>query len=205
MEDEVKKENIDIKKLVLNEGQIPGVPKNPRFIKDSRYQSLVQSIQDDPEMLDLREPLVFPQGDKYVVIGGNMRVLACKELKFKQVPCKILPADTPAEKLRAYAIKDNVSGGEWDFDILANAWDEVELKQWGFEDVDLGWIEEGAETYDYSDLDKELDDMEGLEDVNITVTVPKKYKDEIMEWLANGEQQTAPGIGKGIMKRCGLL
>ena len=69
---------IPIKALELNKGQIEGLPKNPRFIKDARYAALVKSIADSPEMLRIRELMVVPHGDKYVVIGGNMRLRACK-------------------------------------------------------------------------------------------------------------------------------
>ncbi len=122
---------IPIELLLLNEGQIPGLPKNPRFIKDGKYRKLVQSIVDDPEMLDLRECIVYPFGKKFVTIGGNVRLRGCRELKKTHVPCKVLPVDTPPEKLRAYAIKDNGSFGEDDTELLANEWKQDELIAWG--------------------------------------------------------------------------
>lgn len=128
---------IKITNLHPNTGQIPGVPANPRFIKDESYEKLKQSIIDDPEMLALRELLVFPHPDKpggFIIIGGNMRYRICKELKYKTIPCKIIPKETPAEKIRAYLIKDNVGFGDWDTDLLANDWDTGELETWG---VDL--------------------------------------------------------------------
>lgn len=124
---------IPIKQLEVNKGQIEGLPQNPRFIRDQRYEALKKSIQDAPEMLSLRELLVMPHGKKYVVIGGNMRLRACKDLGYEEVPCKVLDKDTPVEKLREYAIKDNNGFGEDDWDILANEWDEVELLDWGME------------------------------------------------------------------------
>jgi len=125
--------NIDVSKLCLNTGQIPDVPKNPRFIKDERFAKIKQSLIDDPEMMNLRELIVFPFENKFVVIGGNMRLRAGKELGYKEMPCKVLSADTPPEKLRAYVIKDNVAYGNNDFDLLANEWDEVDLETWGVE------------------------------------------------------------------------
>ncbi|WP_128545089.1 ParB/RepB/Spo0J family partition protein [Larkinella soli] len=133
---------LDIALLDTNDGQIEGLPKNPRFIKDERFHKLVQSIRDDPEMLDLRECIVYPYDDRFVVIAGNMRLRAMKELKYKTVPCKVLPADTAAEKLRAYTIKDNVPYGEHDTDLLANEWDVAELAAWGLE---MDWPVEAAE------------------------------------------------------------
>ena len=106
--------DISISKLEVNKGQVEGLPKNPRFIRDERYKALVKSIEDAPEMLKLRELLVVEHGSKFVVIGGNMRLRACKDLGHKTVPCKVLPADTPVEKLREYAIKDNNGFGEDD-------------------------------------------------------------------------------------------
>ena len=131
--------DIDIKRLELNKGQVEGLPKNPRFIRDERYKALVKSIEDAPEMLKLRELLVVEHGSKFVVIGGNMRLRACKELGMETVPCKVLPADTPVAKLREYAIKDNNGFGEDDWDVLANEWDAEELQEWGME-LPMDWV-----------------------------------------------------------------
>lgn len=125
--------NIQITKLINNNGQIEGLPKNPRIIKDYRFEKLKKSIQDDPEMLALRECIVIPYNKKYIVICGNMRLKACIDLDYKEVPCKILDIDTPAEKLRAYTIKDNVGFGDDDHELLANEWDIEELKDFGLE------------------------------------------------------------------------
>lgn len=148
-----------------NTGQLRDVPQNPRFIRDDRYEKLVKSIKDDPEMLELRECIVVPYADAYVVIAGNMRLRATVEVQTmdavalsdlitekkadrdldftswlaainalretKSIPCKVLPANTPAAKLRAIAIKDNVAYGSDNYDLLANEWDQVELEDWG--------------------------------------------------------------------------
>ena len=129
----LKSQNIELSKLEINKGQIEGLPKNPRLIKDAKFEKLKKSIEDNPEMLGMREVLVFPHGSKYVIIGGNMRFQACKELQFVTVPCKVLSKDTTAEQLRAITIKDNVSFGEHDWDLLANEWDNIEISDWGME------------------------------------------------------------------------
>lgn len=91
---------IKIKDLATNDGQIEGLPKNPRQIRDHRYEKLKKSIEDAPEMLKLRELLVYPiDGGKFVVIGGNMRLRACKELGYKTLPCKVLDVATPPPKI----------------------------------------------------------------------------------------------------------
>lgn len=123
---------VSISKLKGNNGQIEGLPKNPRLIKDSKFEKLKQSIIDDPEMLDLREVVAYDNNGELVLILGNQRLKACKELGFKEVPTKILPKDTSIDKLKAYVIKDNVSSGDHDFDAL-NKWDNEDLNNWGID------------------------------------------------------------------------
>lgn len=129
----IERKIINVRDLALNSGQIPEVPKNPRFIKNSRFQKLVKSIEDDPEFLEVRELIVFPFKATFVVLGGNMRLRACMELGISEIPCKVLPKDLPKKKLRAFAIKDNEGFGENDWEILANEWDQEELEDWGME------------------------------------------------------------------------
>lgn len=145
--------NISVKLLEVNKGQIEGLPKNPRFIRDDRYEALKKSISDAPEMLSLRELIVYPSGDKFVVIAGNMRMRACKELGYKEIPCKVLDADTPVEKLREYTIKDNNGFGQDDFDLLANEWDVDELTDWGMELPDFEVEEVAEQSFSNSELD----------------------------------------------------
>ena len=129
----------------LNTGQIKDVPKNPRFIKDERYEALKKSIEDDPEMLQLRELVAYDNNGELVVILGNMRYRAMKELGYKDAPVKVLPAETDAKKLRAYIQKDNIAFGQNDWDLLGNEWDIEELQDFGLEcdfltdlDIDKG-------------------------------------------------------------------
>ena len=136
-------QEIKISKLEVNKGQVEGLPKNPRFIRDER-KALVKSIEDAPEMMWLRELIVVEHGNKFVVVGGNMRFRACKELGWKSVPSKVLPADTPPKKLREYARKDNIAFGEDDWDATANEWDAEELQDWGME-LPMDWDVESSE------------------------------------------------------------
>ena len=129
----MQSKSLSISKLKSNTGQIDGLPANPRVIRDEKFQKLVKSIQDDPEMLELRELIVVPSGKIFVVIAGNMRLRAMESLGYKEAPCKVLDADTPVEKLKAYTIKDNVGFGEHDWDQLANEWDAEELSDWGLD------------------------------------------------------------------------
>lgn len=124
---------IKITKLQNNSGQIAGLPKNPRFIRDERFEKLVQSIRDFPEMLKLRELVAVEHEGKYVVIGGNMRLRAIKQVGYTVATCKVLPEDTPVEKLREFVIKDNVAFGNDSFEELSNEWEQNELTDWGME------------------------------------------------------------------------
>ena len=153
-------QDIDIKRLELNKGQVEGLPKNPRFIRDERYKALVKSIEDAPEMLKLRELLVVEHGNKFVVIGGNMRLRACKELGMETVPCKVLPADTPVAKLREYAIKDNNGFGEDDWDVLANEWDAEQLDDWGVDVWQPQQLDNTSSNDDVFNLPEELDGVD---------------------------------------------
>lgn len=124
---------VSINKLKNNTGQIEGLPKNPRFLKDDKFKKLVKSIQDDPEMLELREVIAYDNNGELVVIAGNMRLKACQEIGIKEIPTKILSKNTPVEKLKAYTIKDNVAFGEHNWDDLANNWNVEELSEWGLD------------------------------------------------------------------------
>lgn len=138
-----------------NKGQIDGLPKNPRFIKDDKFKKLVKSIEDNPEMTAMREILVYPMPNgKYVIIGGNMRYRAMKELKYKEAPCKVIPQEATTEQLKAYTLKDNSGYGEWDFDLLNNEWDLSML-----EDCAIDLPEIGAEA-----LADEAEPQEAKED-----------------------------------------
>lgn len=151
---------LPIGKVETNHGQVDGLPKNPRIIRDQQYEVLKRSIQENPEMLTYRELLVYPHNGKYVVIGGNMRLRVLKDLGEKLVPCKVLPEDTTVEQLQAYTVKDNTSGGEWDWDELANAWDEDLLKGWGLElPPDWGEEEQEESSAQEDDFDEAKDDV----------------------------------------------
>jgi ParB-like chromosome segregation protein Spo0J len=117
----MKIETISISKIKLN-------PNNPRLIKDDKFAKLVQSIKDFPEMLEIR-PIVV--NDDMIILGGNMRFKACKEAGLKEVSI-IKVSGLSAEKQREFLIKDNVSGGEWDWQLLQE-WDSLELESWGLD------------------------------------------------------------------------
>jgi DNA modification methylase len=123
--------------------EVKSNPNNPRIIKDDKFKKLVASIKELPQMLELR-PIVV--NEDMIVLGGNMRLKACKEAGLKEIPI-IKASELNEEQQRAFIIKDNVGFGEWDWDALANEWDAEQLDEWGldvpnFDGVELDAVED---------------------------------------------------------------
>jgi ParB-like chromosome segregation protein Spo0J len=109
--------------------EIKSNPNNPRLIKDNKFKQLVKSIQDFPQMLELR-PIVIDENN--MVLGGNMRLKACLEAGLTDVP--VIHANNLSEaQKKEFIIKDNISFGEHDWDALANEWNIIELDEWGLD------------------------------------------------------------------------
>jgi ParB-like chromosome segregation protein Spo0J len=119
-------------------------PNNPRLVKDDKFKKLVQSIKDFPQMLDIR-PIVVNKD--MIVLGGNMRLKACKEAGLKEIPI-IKAEDLTEEQQREFIIKDNLGYGEWDWSMIANEWDEQVLEHWG---LDIPIFKDSEEREDLSD------------------------------------------------------
>lgn len=118
-----------IKHKIIKIEQIKLNPNNPRLIKDDKFKKLVQSIVDFPQMLEIR-PIVV--NADMIILGGNMRYKACKEAGIKEIPVIIADSLTE-EQQKEFLIKDNTSGGEWDWEVLANEWDSEQLEAWGLD------------------------------------------------------------------------
>jgi hypothetical protein len=131
------------KRITVKIGQVKSNPNNPRVIKDEKFKSLVKSIQDFPEMAEIR-PIVV--NADMIILGGNMRFKAMKEAGWKEVPVIVADHLTP-EQEREFIIKDNTSGGDWDWEMLAMEWDADKLEEWGLD------LPRFAESPDYSILD----------------------------------------------------
>lgn len=112
---------------VLKINDIKNNPNNPRIIKDESFFKLVKSIKEFPEMLHIR-PIVVNK--EMIILWGNMRYKACKSAGLIEIPVMIIDNLTE-EQEKEFIIKDNVSGGEWDFNILSSSWDIEELQEWG--------------------------------------------------------------------------
>jgi len=150
--------------------QLKPNPANPRLIKDDKFKKLVKSLQDFPEMMEKRPMVCVTDTDgKLYPLGGNMRLRALQELKYKEIPDNwvMLADEWSEEKRREFTIKDNAGFGEWDFDELANSWDSEPLSDWG---VDVpNW-----DNQDYSDKNKEVD-VNGFDD---KMVIKLKYTED---------------------------
>jgi len=143
-----KKESI-IKTELINIDEIQNNPDNPRVLKDDKFRKLVQSIKDFPKMLEIR-PIVV--NSEMIVLGGNMRLKACKEAGLSEIPV-IKASDLTEEQQREFIIKDNVGFGEWDWDLIANEWDAEPLDDWG---LDVKHFEVEKNDVDLSDQIKDV-------------------------------------------------
>jgi hypothetical protein len=153
-------------------GQVKPNENNPRIIKDYKFKKLVKSIQDFPQMLQLR-PIVVNQDN--VVLGGNMRLKACKEAGLKEVYI-IQAKDLTEAQQREFIVKDNVGFGEWDWDILANQWDNTQLGEWGLD------VWQPEEEVDYSALDDlGLDGVVGDMEKNVKSAIQIEFESEDYE------------------------
>jgi len=131
-------ERPEIKYLPINELVIN--PDNPRLIRDVGYKRLVKSLKDCPELFDVRPCICSNRTGQNVILGGNMRYMAAKELKYKKVPTIIMDGLTP-EQEREITIKDNgTEFGEWNLDLLSATWDDLPLVEWGV-DLPESWNE----------------------------------------------------------------
>lgn len=178
---------IDITKLEYNEGQIEGLSKNPRYLKESEHDKLKKSLTDSPEFLEYKPLMVYAMDNgNYVTICGNMRLRVANELRidghseFDTIPCVVLKSDTPIEKIKEYAIKDNVQAGNWDWDELANGeWETDDLQDWG---VDCSFLNTDEDDTDIDELFEDAQNTESkVKDIKLSVHIPQELEDKVDE------------------------
>ena len=174
--------NLDL--LEENTGQLSGLPENPRYIEPDKMERLKENITAYPEMLVWRSLLVYPlHSGKYIIIGGNQRYKALRELGHTEAPCIIMDESTSIERLKAITVLDNASFGKFDMDALANMWDEYQLSGFG---VDIP-------TFDPVPLDGLFtQEQSGGNDAptpdKIIITIPEEFdddKDAILETISD--------------------
>jgi ParB-like chromosome segregation protein Spo0J len=168
--------------------EIKSNPNNPRLIKDHKFKQLVKSIQDFPQMLELR-PIVIDENN--MVLGGNMRLKACLEAGLTDVPV-IHANNLSEEKKKEFIVKDNVGYGEWDWDDLANNWDALELTEWGLDILNFN-------TEGFADKNKEL----SLDDVSDSMTINLKYTEDEYHIVKEALLKIAPTPEQAIWKLLG--
>jgi site-specific DNA-methyltransferase (adenine-specific) len=144
-----------IQKIKISE--VKANPSNPRTIKDDKFNKLVQSIKDFPQMLELR-PIVV--NDDMIVLGGNMRLKACKEAGLKEVPI-IKASELTPEQQAEFIVKDNIGFGEWNYELLLNAYDSADLEAWGLDVPNL----------DLNELEAEEDNFEEPENIETDIVL----------------------------------
>lgn len=141
--------------IYKNITEIKPNPKNPRVIKDEKFAKLVQSLKDFPEMLEKRPLICFTDTDgKLVVLGGNMRLKAAKEVGLKELPV-MLADDWTEEQKQQFLIKDNVGFGEWNWEELQADWDVEQLEEWGLQ---MPKWAEGLDVNSMTDEDVDLEE-----------------------------------------------
>ena len=158
---------IDISKVKTN-------PNNPRFIKDYKFKQLVISIQEFPEMLEKRPIIV---DENMIVLGGNMRLKACQEAGLKEIYVNIAKGWTEKQK-QEFIIKDNINFGNWDWDLLANEWNNEELRDWGLDVINLEDNFEKEEMF-------QSDDQESKDEVIINLKMPYYQYEQIDQEFQN--------------------
>ena len=161
-------------------------PNNPRLIKDDKFKKLVKSLQEFPEMMEKRPMVCVTDVDgKLFPLGGNMRLKALQELKYKEIPDEwvMLADEWTEEKRQEFVIKDNVGFGEWDWDALANEWDVEQLADWG---VDLPDFEEEAEELEAVEQNKKLSDRFIIPPFSVLDTKSGDWQQRKNYWLSLG-------------------
>jgi hypothetical protein len=122
----------------LNE--LKKLPNNPRIIRDKQFKTLCDSIRDNPKYFEARPIILSNRTGEMVIIAGNQRYEAAKSLKLKEVPTFLIEGLDEAKE-REIIIRDNISNGEFDFDLLANEWSDLPLVEWGV-DLPEDWVVE---------------------------------------------------------------
>lgn len=173
---------MQVEKVNINE--VKTNPKNPRLIKDDKFRKLVKSIEEFPQMLELR-PIVVDENN--IVLGGNMRLKACKEAGLKEVFIVRAEGLTELQK-DEFIVKDNVGFGEWDWDILANEWDVEKIQDWGLDlPIFLDAIDDIEEVNEFNEsvnLIIKCDDIEQFEELQTKLNIEANkiaYKDFLIK------------------------
>ena len=174
----MERKRIKVSELEPNTGQIDGLPINPRQWTKTDVDKIAASLKETPELFEARPLIVTPHAGKYVILGGNLRFEGVKKNKDKDAPCVIVPEDTPIGKLKEIVVKDNGSFGAWDYDALANEWDDLPLADWGVP----SWEGEGPAPDEFGE-DFKLPDGAGPASNQITFYFAPEQKSFILDMV----------------------
>jgi ParB-like chromosome segregation protein Spo0J len=152
---------MSLKTELININQVKANPNNPRTIKDEKFTKLVKSITDFPKMLELRPIIV---NDDMIVLGGNMRLKACKEAGLKKIPV-IKASDLTPEQQKEFIIKDNIGYGDWDWQVIQTEFSEAE--EWGLDIPNFNNV-------DYSEKNEEID----IDALDTEMIIKLKYTED---------------------------
>ena len=188
MPSDMETKKINIALIEHNNGQIPGLPRNPRLWSEKELDKLKNSLTETPELLEARPPLVVSHNGTFVCIGGNMRLEAMREMGMTEIPVVVLASELSKRKLKEIAVKDNSQFGSWDMDALANEWSDYPLADYGL------LIYDAPEESHDSDATP-IDDKEKVE-IELT---PDEYS-----FVAENLRRLAPTPEEAVLKILGL-
>ena len=166
--------------------------KNPRR-NDHAVDVLIKEIK----AVGNNDPIEV--NEDFVILAGHTRLKALKKMGCLTTDILIISGLTEDQQKR-YRVTSNKTGeiAEWDFEILEEDFEPEEM-------IDMGFDGNVNKKYDFSEFENEMKDMEGYEDININIVIPKKYAEQVISILSEGRSRTAAGMGQGVMKICGLL
>lgn len=159
--------------------EVKNNPNNPRVIKDFKYRKLVKSIKESPWMLQYRTIVV---NDDMIVLGGNQRLRACKEAGMKEIYIQ-KASELSEEQQRQFIVKDNLSSGEWDWDVLANDWDADELESLGLDMPFMGDSMSNENEYLDQDPDKKLENFLNAEIKRLYLVYDSDLYEKVVDWF----------------------
>ena len=172
---------IKLSALEQNNGQIDWLPCNPRQWTGEQLDRLIESIRETPELLEARGLIVYPHGDRFVVIGGNMRLSALQTIGVKSAPCYVLPEDMDRRKVKEIVLKDNGDYGLWNKTLLSRDWTDLPLESWGVDALEIT---------DYSVKNKELN-VDGFnENIILKLKYDRQQADIVTSALGEDKKDT---------------
>lgn len=188
----IEEDELNVNQIEIDISKIKPNPSNPRIIKDDRFEKLVKSIKDFPKMMELR-PIIVDSNN--MILGGNMRLKALNYLSYKKIPKSWIKqaSDLTDKEKEQFIIKDNVGFGDWDWDMLANEWNEDELNEWG---LDCFNLKEGIElpvSEVLNQLDKKADSYMNATSSSFLLIYEKKEYMKMLEYFNKLEKE---GYGK---------